>query len=208
MSEPVAVPGARDVRGVLDAPASERGSDSRHAADACVVACPPHPRHGGTRSDRRLTAVSAALREREVACLRFDYGEWDEGNGEQTDAERALAWARERFDRVGLFGYSFGTTVGLRAAAAVDARPDAVSLLAPDAAALDGEGVDGVTCPIQVVYGERDDTVDWHPVVEWARERGHATEGLAADHHFVGRADAVAATVAPFLAAELSASDG
>ena len=216
MTETVVVPGPRDVRGSLDLPAAGAGSDSAANADpsACVVACPPHPQLGGTRSDSRLVAVSDALCERGVACLRIDYGPWDEGRGECRDARAALSWAGERYERVGAFGYSFGATVALAAAAReCEREPDsvaAVSALAP-AATVGGDddtdgpldaraALDALDCPVQVVYGERDETGDWRPVVERARERGFAVEGVPADHHFVGQADAVGERVAAFLA--------
>lgn len=172
--------------------------------DRVVVACPPHPQMGGSRSDQRLQAVSDALGERGVACLRFDYGPWDEGRGERRDCLATLEWARERFDAVGLFGYSFGAAVALLAAAEADPRPDAVSVLAPPARLDDGTetppAVGEIDCPLQVVYGERDDTADWRPVVAAARDRGATVETLPADHHFVGQATAVGDLVADFCA--------
>jgi hypothetical protein len=194
----VRLPGGRDVAGTLDSP----------AADRAVVACPPHPQFGGGRSDQRLRAVSDALAP-DVAVLRIDYGPWDEGRGERGDAERAVAWAAERFASVGLFGYSFGAGIAIRAAAAPsddseDDAPAALSALAPPAES-GGESVadalDDVRCPTQVVYGERDDTVDWRPVVERARDLGHAVESLRADHHFVGQAATVGDVVAAFFRA-------
>lgn len=191
MSDPVVVPGARTVRGRLDSP----------DAAGVVVACPPHPQLGGSRRDQRLRAVSDTLAP-EVACLRFDYGPWDEGQGEQADAANALAWARDRFDRVGLFGYSFGAAVALSAAAAVSAEPAALSVLAPPSRLTsDGDVVaalDAVDCPLQVVAGERDDTVDWKPVVDRAVELGHAVERIPAGHQFHGQTDRVATLVASF----------
>ncbi|QIO23994.1 alpha/beta hydrolase [Haloarcula sp. JP-L23] len=197
MSETVHVPGGRRVVATLDSPETDRA----------VVACPPHPRYGGSRSDQRLRAVSDALGP-DVACLRFDYGPWDGGRGERVDAENALAWASERYDAVGLFGYSFGADVALRAAAEVseDDAPAALSVLAPPAALSNGTAVDAldaIGCPVQVVYGDRDDTVDWKPVVERAQELGHAVESFAADHHFVGQAEKVADVVTTFLRAHL-----
>ena len=193
MAESVPIPGPRDVTASLDAPET----------DSVVVACPPHPRYGGTRHDQRLRAVSDALAPG-VACLRIDYGPWDEGRGERTDAERALAWARERFASVACFGYSFGAGIAVRAAAATAGTatgPAALSVLAPPARSGGesvAEALDGVACPVQVVYGERDDTVDWASVVERARARGDAVASLRADHHFVGQSAAVGETVAAF----------
>jgi alpha/beta superfamily hydrolase len=183
----------RDARGVLDG-----DSDT----DCVVVACPPHPQMGGSRSDQRLQTISDALGERGVPCLRFDYGSWDEGRGECIDAQRALEWAHDRFDAVGLFGYSFGAAVALLTAAEADPQPVAVSVLAPPARLDDGTetppAVGGIEGALEVAFGERDDTVDWQPVVERAREQGGAIEGLPADHHFVGQGKRVGEIVADF----------
>jgi len=193
--ERIRIPGPRDVRGALDAPDGD--------PDRAVVACPPHPQMGGSRSDQRLQAVSDALCERGVACLRFDYGPWDEGRGERTDVANALDCAGDRFATVGLFGYSFGAAVALLAAAEADPQPSGVSVLAPPARPDDGTetapAVDRIAGPLQVVYGERDDTVDWGTVVERARDRGATIEALPADHHFVGQSGQVGELVADFL---------
>jgi alpha/beta superfamily hydrolase len=196
MTRSVLVPSARDVRGSLDEPDDSDG-------EAAVVACPPHPQHGGSKSDARLRAVGDALAARGVACLRFDYGEWDEGRGERTDALAAVDWASDRYDAVGLFGYSFGASVALLAAAEAADDVRAVSALAPGAS-LAGDAdvaaaVERIRCPVQVLVGERDDTVDWEPVVRHAADAGHAVERLPADHFFVGRHDRVAKIVETFL---------
>ncbi|GGK70329.1 MULTISPECIES: alpha/beta hydrolase [Haloarcula] len=190
----IGIPGGRDVTASLDRPAS----------DTVVVACPPHPQYGGSRSDSRLKAVSDAL-DPEIGCLRFDYGPWDEGRGEQADAENALAWADERYDAVGLFGYSFGAAVALCAAAEHDtaADPAALSVLAPPAGVTDHldatAALDAIDCPVQVVVGKRDETVDWEPVLDRATELGQTVERLPADHHFVGQSGRIGETVGPFL---------
>ncbi|EMA01017.1 hypothetical protein SAMN05443574_101447 [Haloarcula vallismortis] len=194
MGDTVRIPGGRAVTATLDRPES----------DTVVVACPPHPQHGGSRSDTRLQAVSDALAP-DVGCLRFDYGAWDEGRGERVDAENALAWAGERADAVGLFGYSFGAAVALRAAAELDAaaEPAVLSVLAPPAGLTDHldavAALDAIGCPLQVVVGERDDTVDWEPVADRAETLGDAVERLPADHHFVGQQGRIGETVGPFL---------
>ena len=75
MSETVLIPGGRDVRATLDVAGSdgESGGDAAEddgasvdetASEAVVVACPPHPQHGGNRGDGRLVAVSDALGRR------------------------------------------------------------------------------------------------------------------------------------------------
>ncbi|TKX86996.1 alpha/beta hydrolase [Halorubrum sp. SS5] len=214
MSDTVLIPGGRDVRATLDTAASDgarEGSDDAPSANAVVVACPPHPQQRGHRGDERLRAVSDALTDRGVDCLRFDYGDWDEGYGETTDADAAVGWARERYDRVGLFGFSFGGTVALVAAAS---RPDlaGVCALAPTArlnpdvdavAALGDLAERGV--PTRVLYATRDSTADWEPVVERAGELGIETVAFESDHFFVGRSGKVGEAAAAFLGERLAA---
>ncbi len=277
MSEPVLVPGARDVRGSLDRANDgvddvdrandgvddvDRANDgvddvdranngvddvdranngvddvSRandgvddaddgpgHAAPesetatTCVVACPPHPQHRGHRGDERLEAVADAVTAAGVDCLRIDYGDWDEGYGERTDVSNAVAWARERYDRVGLFGFSFGGTLSLLVAANADdgggassrdaAPVDAVAALAPTARideALDATAaVAALDCPMLVVAGTRDDVADWEPVVEAVERADGAVVSLAADHFFVGQAQKAADRVASWLVPTLT----
>ena len=215
MSDTALIPGGRDVRTGLDL-ASAAGDaadpcadDATRRADAIVVACPPHPRQGGHRGDERLVAASDALTERGVDCLRFDYGDWDGGDGETADADRTVGWAAERYDRVGLFGFSFGATVALVAAASRPAL-SGVCALAPTARltpevdavdALDDLVESGV--PTWVGYGTRDSTADWEPVVERATELGVETAAFESDHVFVGRAGSVGNEAAAFFAPRL-----
>jgi alpha/beta superfamily hydrolase len=195
MSESVLIPSGRDARGTLDSPDSDR----------CVVACPPHPQMGGDRNDPRLRAVSDAL---ECACLRFDYGPWDEGYGELADTRDAYALATDRYDRVSLFGYSFGGCLAVVAAAQESSAgrpPETVVALSP-AAKLNADidavaAVANIDAPVAVVYGERDTTVDAAAVAEQVREHGGDSAVLSADHHFVGQTEMVAERVAEFLSA-------
>jgi alpha/beta superfamily hydrolase len=190
----VIVGGGRDVRATLD------GNEN----DACVVACPPHPQHRGSRSDERLRAVSDALSSHEVDCLRIDYGPWADGEGEVRDAANAVAHCRDElgYDRVALFGYSFGGAVALLAASSLPVA--AVSTLAPArrlSADLDAvAAATSLSVPLQVVFGSRDSTVDCAPVVDAVRRKGGDVVELPADHFFVGQAGTVGERVAPFLA--------
>jgi alpha/beta superfamily hydrolase len=201
-SERLRIEGTRELRATLDTP---DGGD----AETTVVACPPHPQMGGDRRDGRLRAVAEALCEREVACLRVDYGPYDGGRAERRDVRDALSWARERADRTGLFGYSFGAGVGLLAAAEeceADTAPAGASVLAPPASSggeSTADAVDRVTSPLQVLYGKRDGTVDWEPVTERARGHDASVTGVPADHFFVGQQGKVARQVADFLAGAL-----
>lgn len=196
--EPVLIPGARDVRGSVDGPVD---------SDVLVVACPPHPQHGGSRTDARLRAVGSGLADRGIGCVRIDYGSWDEGYGEREDVRNAIRWADDRAETVACFGFSFGAAEAILATASVEADVVAVSALAPTAnlapdldvvAAVDELDADTA---LQVVYGTRDDTVDWEPVRDAAERRGGDVVEWSADHFFVGQEEKVATDIVEFLVA-------
>ena len=213
----VVVPGVRDVRGTLDEGNANENEkeDGNGNGNGIVVACPPHPQHRGHRGDPRLMAVSDALGEEGIACLRFDYGEWDGGYGEREDARNAIRWAREHYGSVGVFGYSFGAAIALLAASSVEEPIVGVSVLAPAArpSAGDDDGDDDdldaaaavseLEAPLQVQYGARDTTVDWEAVVEAARNAGATVEELPSDHFFLGKHDRIGESVAAFIAGSL-----
>ncbi|WP_338729682.1 CocE/NonD family hydrolase [Haladaptatus sp. DJG-WS-42] len=196
-ADPVLIPGGRDVRA---------SHDTASGATSVVVACPPHPQHGGRRTDSRLTAVADALADHGIATLRFDYGAWDEGRGECEDARNAIAWAHDHYERVGIFGFSFGGAISLLTAANRDDLT-AVSALAPAGSLPAGfdtaTALADISAPTQVVYATRDTTANWQPVVEQARALDYRVDELSADHFFVGQTQKVARCVCDFLASHL-----
>jgi alpha/beta superfamily hydrolase len=187
----VVLPGGREVYGTLD------GNGT-----SIVVACPPHPQHRGHRGDARLMAVSEALCEQGTACLRFDYGEWDEGYGEREDARNAIRWAGENYDSVGFFGFSFGGAMAILAAASVEESLMGVSALAPASRVTEDldvvAAVSDLDSPLQVLYGTRDTTTEWEPVVDAAKNADAAVEELSADHFFLRKHDRIGKSVAEF----------
>ncbi len=218
VSKPILIPGGRDVRAVLDLADEEPGdgtpadaTDTRSAAedsvthdesvDACVVSCPPHPHHQGHRGDRRLTAVSDTLSPYGIDCLRVGYGTWDNGYGESADIDAAVRWAVERYDRVGLFGYSFGGWVALVTATS---RPElaGTSVLAPTAEVNPDRDIvnslDTIEGPVQAIYGSQDTTANWQSIIEQARKLSHDVVELSANHSFVGYESVVADRVGEF----------
>ncbi len=218
MSTPILIPGGRDVRAVLDnadeeptdgTPAdrtktrdgAEDGVASDSSVNACVVSCPPHPHHQGHRGDRRLTAVSDTLSPYGIDCLRVGYGAWDSGYGESADIDAAVGWAVERYDRVGLFGYSFGGWVALGTATS---QPElaGTSVLAPTADVNPDcdivNSLDTIEGPVQVIYGSQDTTANWQSIIEQARKLSYDVVELSANHSFVGYESVVADRVGEF----------
>ncbi|QZA87445.1 dienelactone hydrolase family protein [Salinarchaeum sp. IM2453] len=190
MTAPVSIPGVRSVRAALD------GS----GGPAVVIACPPHPQQGGTRSDPRLQSVADALNNRGIDCLRIDYGSWDQGIGEQTDTKNAVKWANNNYQTVGLFGYSFGAALTLLVAA--QNNLNGAAALAPPTSLASGDNINAalqsITCPVLICYGEYDTTVDWQPLVNQQLNSNVQTTGFPADHLFTGHHHSAAATIADF----------
>ena len=193
--ETVLVPGSRSVEATLDEPVG--------SAETCVVTCPPHPQYGGHRGDRRLEAVSEYLTERGVAVLRFDYGAWDDGMAEREDVRNALRWAADRYERVGLFGFSFGGAMAALAGATTEVDLCGVALLAPAAqvaADLDAAAtLQAIDAPVGLIFGTRDTTAEWKPFYRAAETSGATIESIDGDHFFVGQSETVAETVGGFL---------
>lgn len=215
----ISIPGGRSVVGTLDE-ADDRNTggnrDGNRAgvqSDTCVIACPPHPQHGGDRQDARLVAVADEVTAHGADCLRIDYGAWDHGYGEREDIRNAVRWAADRYDRVGLFGYSFGGTMSLLAAASVEHPICAVSTLAPAPRLADDldamSAVDHIDCPVQIIYGERDNTVDSEPLADAIRASvdDPMVQSFGADHFFVGQQNKIAELVGSFCVTHLTVEE-
>lgn len=115
-----------------------------------VVVCHPHPLFGGTMDSKVVTSTHRAFRDRSFASIRFDFrgaggsgGEHDRGRGEQLDVLAAAQEVQACCPSVDaprvLAGYSFGSMVGLRAAAEPGAFTHRVGIAPPLAVDLPGE---------------------------------------------------------------------
>lgn len=116
--------------GGLEALLNLGSPDAKYAA----LVCHPHPLFGGTMHNKVVFAAAKALNGAGFPVLRFNFrgvglsqGEHDEGRGEIADVRVGLDYLAERFKVPILFaGYSFGSAVGLRAAAE---HPQVVGLI-------------------------------------------------------------------------------
>ncbi|MFY9556030.1 MAG: alpha/beta fold hydrolase [Blastocatellia bacterium] len=93
---------------------------------AAAIVCHPHPLFGGTMHNKVVYRIARAFQDAGFAVLRFNFrgtglsaGEHDQGRGEQDDLRSAIAFIEEKFPdaQLWLAGFSFGSTVMLRAAA-------------------------------------------------------------------------------------------
>jgi len=106
--------------GRLEALLNEGAANATHAA----IVCHPHPLGGGTMHNKVVFHAMKALNSFGFPVLRFNFrgtglsaGTHDEGRGERSDVEAALAWLKREFPLPIFFaGFSFGAAVGLRVA--------------------------------------------------------------------------------------------
>jgi uncharacterized protein len=167
---------------------------------AAALLCHPLPPGGGTMHTHAVFRAMRALRDRQVAVLRFNFrgvgqseGRWDEGPGEMADGLAAFGVLRERFPDLPLLsgGFSFGSWVGMNVGVQLGAQ--ALLGLGIPLRSYDYAAVRQSEVPKALVHAERDeftpssslepDVVSWRPPVRlWVLE--------GASHLFTERLDA------------------
>ncbi len=106
-----------------------------------VLICHPHPLYGGNMFNNVVHALSGSLETKGLAWLKFNFrgvgrsgGKFADGIGEQEDARAALSCGEKQDriapERIGIAGYSFGSTVAF-AVAAKDPRVRAAAGISP-----------------------------------------------------------------------------
>ncbi len=113
------VDGLRGPAGRIEALLNMGRPDAPYAA----LVCHPHPLFGGTMHNKVVYHAMKAFQSFGLPVLRFNFrgaglseGEHDHGRGEVTDTRIALDWLQKEFALPMLFaGFSFGSSVGLRA---------------------------------------------------------------------------------------------
>jgi alpha/beta superfamily hydrolase len=133
-----------------------------------VIVCHPHPLYGGSMDNNVVEAVCAELGKQGLAWLAFNFrgvgrseGNFSGGIGEKEDARAAISFgiSQERVDgaKVGICGYSFGSTVALGVAVG-DNRVKAVAGISPLIQPADL--LDHYTKPKLFISGAYDDFVN------------------------------------------------
>ncbi len=84
----------------------------------------PHPLHGGTMNNKVTFAMYQTFASRGFSTLRFNFrgvgrsqGEFDKGEGELSDAAKALDWMQginPNSKNVWVGGFSFGSWIGMQ----------------------------------------------------------------------------------------------
>jgi len=184
--------------GLLEALLNGGSPNATHAA----VVCHPHPLYGGTLHNKVVFHTMKALNSFGFPVLRFNFrgtglseGEHASGLGEVEDVRAALDWLENEFTLPVLFaGFSFGATVGLRAAFADD-RVRALIALGLPAVEVEGRVYDfeflrTCTKPKLFVSGSRDQfgpAGKLEALVETFADPKRLVRIEAGDHFFEGR---------------------
>lgn len=213
-AEILSIPGPRgDLAGRLDGP------DGPPASGALILN--PHPLMGGRMDHPLLAAVVAALVQREIACLRFDYAGTGESDGTTVDVGASMAdfWrtgtapedpaliddARAADSRLAdiiggpriLIGYSFGAVAAIKLAA--DRPTRGLGLICPTTARHELTDVP-VGVPVEVVHGKGDFAADDRVLEQWIyRQRDHSPvrcSEMPGGHFLRGHEAAVAERIA------------
>lgn len=145
-----------------------------------ALVCHPHPLFGGTMENKVVTSLFRAARDAGGVALRFNFrgvgesqGVHGEGLTESEDLLALISWSKQRWPGlpVWLAGFSFGSWVALRGAAAQAAAAEPVShllLVAPPVHNNDFDNVSHTGCPVTVVIGEQDEVVPVAKMLAWA----------------------------------------
>lgn len=217
-SPAVAVAGETEIR-VAGLPGSPSLAARLHATPGAVRAvaiCHPHPLYGGSMNSPVPLAIARCLsdqaRER-VAWARFDFrgvgasdGVYDDARGEVDDALAVIDELRRAVPGVpiAVCGHSFGSWVGLRAAAR-SPSVDRVLLIAPSVrfGASDGPA-SSARLQKTIFIGDRDEFCDVDEARVLADDLGadlRVFEGF--DHHFLKSRRALAEAALPIIAPEV-----
>ncbi|MEW6440697.1 MAG: alpha/beta fold hydrolase [bacterium] len=142
------------------------GRDTGIAAASGIVLCHPHPLYGGSMDNNVVSALFRAFTRAGYVTLAFNFrgvggseGRYEDGEGEAGDVEGAirflegLPWVRP--ESLGLWGYSFGAWVGLRAAARGD-RVRCLGAVAPPTGLYSFEFLAGCKHPFYAISGNED----------------------------------------------------
>jgi uncharacterized protein len=160
------------------------------------IICHPHPLGGGTMHNKVVFKVAQALQMQNIPALRFNFrgvghssGSYDEGRGEMDDVYYALEFMSRRYPGVPVImgGFSFGSYVGLRVAAADDRVHAMIGLGVPQRLFDAGETLQDCFKPKLFIHGTADELAPYDLMAQWfenvaAPKRLITLEG--ADHFF------------------------
>lgn len=174
------------------------------------LVCHPHPLYGGTMHNKVVFKTAQVLQMLNIPTLRFNFrgvghstGTYDEGRGEMDDVRYALEFLSRRYPGIPalIAGFSFGSWVGLRVAAADD-RVQAMIGLGVPARSFDGNTLQGCHKPKLFIHGSEDDIAPYAQAEQWF-EQVPAPKSMIvvqeADHFFQNRLEELQRIIIEFV---------
>ena len=151
----------------------------------------PHPLFGGTMDNKVAQTLARTLNDLGYITVRPNFrgvggtaGEHDHGVAETADMLHVLQWMRSEFDSalpLVLAGFSFGSFVQSRVAAALDAPIQRMIMVGTAAGKWDVLPVPSDTI---VIHGELDDVIPLVDVMRWATPQKLPITVIPAAGHF------------------------
>ena len=192
-------------------------SDAMAGSVPGIVICHPGPLNGGNMDNNVVIAVSAALVEEGFATLRFNFrgvgnsqGEHSKGELEHQEALGAMEflgkWPGVDGNKLGLAGYSFGTSVIL-GNSEVQKSAGVFALISPSIDRLEKTTLRTDQRPKFVISGDKDKLIQspqLQPVLESFAQPFNCEFIPGADHFWLGREDELAGRVGKFFSKHLT----
>ena len=181
-----------------------------------VVICHPHPLFGGNMDNNVVIALSFSLADQGFATIRFNFRGVGNSDGEHTKGEKEheevlgafellKAWPGVDGRKLGLAGYSFGTSVIL-GSSAVQKKAKSIALVSPNIRALSDTPLKKSKMPTFIITGSRDKLVEAEDLQENLDAFANAPRFEVvngADHFWGGMENKLVGLVAEFFAEHL-----
>lgn len=191
--------------GTSDGETLEARWDSPKYPEFTTVFCHPSPVDRGSMMAPLMIGVTQKLVSRGHAVLRFNFrgvgestGNYSGGDAELADVSAAMASARERMERVGIAGWSFGAAVALNWVTMEGSAGTPYVGIAPPPDRLRGKPRAG---PKRVILGSREQVIDSQALKVFCIENGIDLIITPGDHFFHGRGRRIGDLVAEGLEA-------
>ena len=183
---------------------------------AGIVICHPHPLFGGNMDNNVVIALSFSLVEQGFATIRFNFrgvgnseGEHSKGEQEHHEVLAAFelmkAWKGVDGRKLGLAGYSFGTSVIL-GSKEVQKKAKSIALVSPNIRALSDTPLKKAKTPTLIITGSRDKLVEAENLQENLDAFANAPQFEVingADHFWGGMERQLVGPVSEFFAGSL-----
>ncbi len=191
--------------------------DDMAASVPGVVICHPGPLNGGNMDNNVVLAVSVALVEEGFTTLRFNFrgvgnsqGEHSKGELEHQEALAALEflgkWPGVDGNKLGLAGYSFGTSIIL-GNSDLQKMAQVYALISPSIARLEDTSLRSNQRPKLVISGDQDRLIQ-SPQLQSVLEsfaQPFCYEFIpGADHYWLGREVELSGRVSQFFSKHLT----